>query len=487
MNKILITLLFIFISNHSYCQLEEIDMWYGGGCSLNNEYYLLSKGALHRLDKSGKSTSLIKEMQGAHSIYLFGKKLYIFTFQSKIAQVWLSDGTESGTILLISIPSDSKIEKVYGNQNNLYFFIGTKELWYSDGSSDGTTRLINSQDDIVQYGDIFISGNSLYVYQVESEKLFECNNQSQALNLVRERCITGGVFSNGTNCYMIIKENNDRILYKVFGNAQLLKIKSLGPFSWAGYQNCFYSYNDDNFYFHDDRNQIWVTNGTEIGTYLLYNGEIDVDVFDANKEGVFFLSNIDEYRLNYSNKNSNKTTVIDKSFQQIDRRVMSNGKLYFSVYPNKIWVSDGTSDNTKLLYEFPEKLDIINYPILYEVQDIAAINGKLYFGVLEHGNYSYESSYQIWHNYLYDPESVIASTSQSVDPDFQVFPNPFTSHFSIQSKGNFSYELTDIRGISLIKGVGTDINNIEGNLKNGIYILKVEKGIEVQFTKVIKQ
>ena len=68
----------------------------------------------------------------------------------------------------------------------------------------------------------------------------------------------------------------------------------------------------------------------------------------------------------------------------------------------------------------------------------------------------------------------------------EVFPNPSTTQFTIQSKGDFKYQILDLKGFILHSGEATNTESIGEELSQGIYILKIENASGKRVVKIAK-
>ena len=69
-----------------------------------------------------------------------------------------------------------------------------------------------------------------------------------------------------------------------------------------------------------------------------------------------------------------------------------------------------------------------------------------------------------------------------------VYPNPFKDVITIQSEGNFVYEVYGINGVIIEKGASLNnkILNLE-MLPSGIYFVNVNNGSSTSTKKIVKQ
>jgi hypothetical protein len=87
---------------------------------------------------------------------------------------------------------------------------------------------------------------------------------------------------------------------------------------------------------------------------------------------------------------------------------------------------------------------------------------------------------------LMDP-TVTDINPLSLSSGWSVFPNPSLQDFHIQTAGEFDYTLYDMAGHSLLQGRGSDTQTLGGNLGKGAYLLKIQRGTENHFVKLIKE
>ncbi|HLP31895.1 MAG TPA: T9SS type A sorting domain-containing protein, partial [Bacteroidia bacterium] len=73
-------------------------------------------------------------------------------------------------------------------------------------------------------------------------------------------------------------------------------------------------------------------------------------------------------------------------------------------------------------------------------------------------------------------------------PAFNIYPNPANSSFTIDMKGNFTYELIDITGKSVRKGNGQDKEVISiADMTKGIYILRLTTPENNYVSRLVKE
>src|SRR5688572_4090407 len=101
-------------------------------------------------------------------------------------QLWKSDGTETGTVLVKELPAIDNLVNV----NGVLFFTSslasTQELWKSDGSDAGTV-LVKSWPTSVTPGNLTVVGNILFltVFFSAGEEMWKSDGSAAGTQLVK--------------------------------------------------------------------------------------------------------------------------------------------------------------------------------------------------------------------------------------------------------------------------------------------------------------
>ena len=328
----------------------------------------------------------------------FNGKLYFSADDGENgSELWVSDGTEAGTELLVDIrPSDSN----YGYSSypggftefngKLYFSADDgengSELWVSDGTADGTELLVDLRPGSSDYSD-FGYGSYAGNFTEFNGKLYFTANDGENGN---EPWVSDGT-AEGTELLVDLRPG-----------------KSDYGYNYSSYAENFTVFNDKLYFTADDSEngrELWVSDGTAKGTQLLvdvnpgrsyssspyssfpyelteFNDKLyftaddgengrELWVSDGTAEGTELLVDIrpgsSDYDYNYSSRAENFTEF--------------NGKLYFSANDGEngreLWVSDGTAEGTELLVDIrPESSD---YGYSSDPDGFTVFNDKLYF------------------------------------------------------------------------------------------------------------
>lgn len=278
-------------------------------------------------------------------------------------ELWKSDGTTSGTVLVKDInPGTSSAFPGGPNDFNpnfktingvLYFAakddINGIELWKSDGTEAGTTRI----KDINPTGDSYPAEFTLF----NNEIFFRANEPSSGYELWK----TDGT-STGTT--MVI--NIDSTVYNSVPQNFNIINNSL----------CFTANNNS---------KLFKSDGTAIGTVPILRGATSFSIKDLEvKNNDLYISFVDTL----GNAALWLGDVITGNFQllkdiyygnneNIANLTSLNGNIIFSakdtLHSNELWISDGTSTGTKILKDINDVIGSSN------IEQLADVNGTLFF------------------------------------------------------------------------------------------------------------
>lgn len=196
-------------------------------------------------------------------------------------QVWKTDGTEAGTVVLKDFPTlNYALSNFFCVNNNLFFTVygGTEgnELWKSDGTDAGTVKIKSL------FGGNFdnhgvVAGNKLYF--LESDGLYISDGTEAGTVLLKER---GDAFFNtvelltvfnGQVCFTGYDPVHGWELWKTDGTpAGTRMLMDINPGSGNSDINCFFIIGDKLMFSANDQahgNEIWITDGTAAGTKLV--------------------------------------------------------------------------------------------------------------------------------------------------------------------------------------------------------------------------
>ncbi len=301
--------------------------------TLNGVHYYVSYNTLIRTDGTEAGTSVVKTFDGGvNGAYETNGKIFITTYKAPYTgELWVSDGTTVGTVLLKTIDTQySMSNTAYNYIQNVQVHAGeiffatladfdtggccSQLLWKSDGTSDGTVSL----DTDARFYYAFVYQNSLFYF----------TNDGLAKNS--------------------LAYDNETIIKEMPSYGALSKFQSMesGPYMYFVIGEITSNYSQV-------KEELWRTDGTDAGTISLYVSDINTPIrnlTDVNGK-LFFTSG---YKLLKSDGSAPGTTVvkdytIDAAAQAIypSNLIAASDKLFFTAYTitqgEEIWTSDGTT------------------------------------------------------------------------------------------------------------------------------------------------
>ena len=381
-------------------------------------------------------------------------------------ELWTSDGTAAGTIILSAFVSYNPTMVTCGN--NAFFSAGDftygYELWKSDGTVAGTTMV----------KDINVGADGSYPYSFVSYNgsiYFGAYDNSYITTLWKSDGTAAGTFmlanvqlpytfkNDGLNQYVCI--SNNTLYLSVFSNETF-------------------------------EGRLWKTNGTAAGTKLAspdlfypYNlSDVDGTLF-FNAYNVSFEGGLWKLRPNETNPQLIKPGVF------IQYPAGACGKLYF-VNNDVLWSSDGTNAGT----------NPVNDPFLSGLNSLSNLTGsnnKLFFSAN-----SYQTGFELFVGNACSSSSdalvaqrAAPAVSQADDEIIQlsIYPNPAKDVMNVifhrQSTATIKITITDITGKLLLhKNVPARNGNnaVPISIKSlppGSYFIKLS-GYENQVKQFVK-
>ncbi len=319
---------FIYTSNNqlffkNYDSQNNYELWKSDGINTSMVKNIITGG-----QSSGGNDKKVK----------IGKIWYFSASDHRGSELWKSDGTIEGTTIVkdISIGANSTfIREIVAIENIVYFIAfstndNLRRLWRSDGSESGTFE-------------IPLSSGLPQNYHVNPELLTVVGNK-----LFFKGYSTQGFLwvSDGTI-------GNTRPISNTIISSNLNNLISV----------------NGKLFFTSDR--LWVSDGTEIGTYLVNTGTFNIPLYPICllefKSKIYFFSNYfistggSGSALWESDGTANGTRIV-KEFNEWNDNLTSsmmlfleksNNRMYFRVKPSStsfdFWTSDGTTNGTSKL------------------------------------------------------------------------------------------------------------------------------------------
>jgi ELWxxDGT repeat protein len=314
---------------------------------------------LWRTDGTEEGTRSLKDIGPglSHSNYRFlgvaGNRLF-FAANDVIhgEELWASDGTEAGTFLLkdialgdtpsgpFSLTNHSGVLFFYANDTVRNIGHGT-ELWKSDGTAEGTVMVKDITPDRDGTYFWFSGSQPSQAAVVNGRVLFTAQDHGVSINSVygQELWITDGTDS-GTSL-----------------------LKDIGPGSWSSSIRFLCTENNRLIFLADDYvhgKELWSTDGTPAGTILLRDinlGEESSDIITiTNASGWLFFTAFDPLHMRslWKSDGTESGTLLLKSTMVFPTTpinpIYHDSRLYFvggfSSTGNELCVTDGTEAGT---------------------------------------------------------------------------------------------------------------------------------------------
>lgn len=345
--------------------------------------YQLWKG-----DANGQNGQFVKTLGGYDNlgsspnakIVINGTMYFMATDAQHGSELWKTDGTESGTVLVKDInvgPENTLSLTIYNSpeftdvNGLLYFATPNRGLWKSDGTPSGTLLVspINNATSLIN-----LNGT---LYFIKDGKIWKSDgtpggtvllNQANPNQISNPRHLTN---INGTLFFMAYSNNIGYELWKTDGtDAGTVLVKDINPTGdgiGSGYYDSvpfhFINVNGVLFFYANNGvngTELWKSDGTSTGTTMVK------DIFTGSESSVY-----SEYGM---------------------VPVNCNGIVYFLARTSNytdglgLWKSDGTTAGTVLvknLSSIPLTLyNALNVPVIYgasSVSNIININGTVFF------------------------------------------------------------------------------------------------------------
>jgi len=329
---------------------------------------------------AGKNKSGYAYSSSPNSLTVINNKLYFSASDENGRELWVSDGTDAGTKMVKDIYAgknsnglaySSHPDSFTVMNNKLYFGADNgsgKELWVSDGTLTGTKMV----------KDIY-AGKNIYriAYSSHPDSFTVMNNKlyfSASNANGKELWVSDGTLT-GTK---MVKD-----IYA--GKNSYGSVYSSIPMNLTVINNkLYFSASDEN------GQELWVSDGTDAGTkmvkdiftgkdrYSNVNSSNPNSLTVMNNKLYFRAKNASGHELWVSDGTDAGTKMVKDIYAGINTSnptnlTLMNNKLYFSARDlngEKVWVSDGTDAGTKM---------VKNTTIYYSPSNFTVMGDKLYF------------------------------------------------------------------------------------------------------------
>ncbi len=424
-------------------------------------------------------------------------------------EIWVSDGTVTGTHLLVDFVPGKDGLMFNGNKTNTSIIINNDcyflsiiddkyQLMKTDGTVNGTEVYLKDID-AVDFGvsssdmpNIFKAGDYFYFVHGEYFYRIDYKNKTTIKLALKNGLDILDIESISDTSLIFVLDNYNKPSLNNY-NLNTNKIESLKVFTYTSglyLHKILYRFNNA-FYFcgEESTTNIYKTDGTAAGTKTIKPVEKQADIFIEFNNKLWF-ENYDNtlYAIFSLDTSGNIVKELDsgnwaggaeKGFVLLDdNRFLISG--YFKTTGND-WEPHIFDPLTSKLTKINANPNSDSYPEL--------------FTKLKDHNYLFYGADPVWNGSLYllnlTPNG---TTNQTFNQEIQVYPNPANISWTVESKSldelkSANYKILDMLGNELKSGV---INNVVTNIdassyNKGIYFLEIHTKHGQQTIKLVKQ
>ena len=334
------------------------------------------------------------------------KIVFVRTEPTFGTELWVSDGTEAGTTILMDIIPGNASSNPYNLtaiDNVIYFTVNDNQIWRTDGTTGGTYIMVNNPN-ITNVGGFIKANNFIFFYEGTTGSNGTRNiwrMQTTPNSAVEVLQATNLSFQNVDRGFYNLDDNNLLINAKTSAHGWSIwrtnglvseLVKDLNPTNVSDrVQMSSVKKIDDTIYFSgftiENGYEPFTTNGTTPGTNLLKDIFVSDNYFDTSGATNFYKAGNIIYFTAKDNTNglelwkTNGTAAGTEMIKDITPGnntnswapgsfIEFNNQLYFSkndeTNGTQIWKSDGTEDGTIMVTSNPQTTFYGNQFFIYE-------------------------------------------------------------------------------------------------------------------------
>jgi len=461
-------------------------------------YFLADDGSkgveVWRTDGTTAGTYLLKDIAPGNkalssaNFSALGTKVIIGAEYNSVYNVYISDGTVDGTILLKSLGITGFGQEMVTVGNNVYFkaysSLTNSCLWKTDGTIAGTIPVLDNLGKYVYSPEILSEHNGILYFKTivlnQGEQLWRSNGESSgtypifALESIGANPTFHKIVSTPLGAFFDLYTSNKNQIWITDGTTTGTHLVRDSLFFYLYPRRHNWAFLNGKFYFDTGDSKLWSTDGTSSGTKLVKNiypnnvlaSIIRIDTFhskliftidQSNKEQLWVSDGTEQGTQRITTFNSNDVNSDIVPFATYGNNLFLVGNANFQ---NELWKTDGTT--AALAYDFD-----LNYSS--DPRDLVVLGDKIIFFAGFNG-----TNTELY--YYLDP-LVSSSVPNGNAEQFKVYPNPAHDHFTI-SKDITLDENTPIRLIGpdgrLVQQwlqAATDRQFSIPSLPKGLYVL----------------
>ena len=442
------------------------------------------------------------------NLTVFNSKIYFSANNGTVGiELWITDGTESGTTLVKDIRVGSSTTSsapfnLFTFKNKFYFTAndGASELWTSDGTEGGTTKVDlmpaisgEAPQRFVELGGLayFTVGAQPGTGAETTNKLVQWDGGDTSTNPAVRVANTDSSGAYESILNDMVAYNNKLFMYMNYSTDDVTIGTELYEYDPA--TDTFTLIKDitgddanssisnfkvvGNELYFEALNVLWKTDGTNSGTVAVtkaaslsgvnslfeWNGKLYFEGDEGAGDQLYVYDPVGDTITNISNISGGVTTNDHDPSDFVEL----NGYLYYA--------GEVIDDTKQYLFRTNGSSIERLSTAIFDIDDLAVLNGKLYF----------EGDDGSTGNELYTLDPATLSVEGNTIEIVKVYPNP-ASDYIIVSKAllNASYTIHDITGKSVKQGIITS-EKINLNLNTGLYLFKVKTDLSTITKKII--